>query len=242
MNALEILDALHSFVMQSEKENKEEGIILQSLKEKLAELDTRDKPYKIIIEQTDAYDSPREWDNMGVMVCWHHRYNLGDNDGLSTLWSDLRASKAYKDSWEDYEWRDPSDLHEMAVKAGFLIQELYLYDHSGIAMSTSPFSCRWDSGQVGFIYTTREAIRDNYGITRITKKFYDRAMKILESEVDVYDQYLQGDVYGFVVEDAFGEHIDSCCGFFGSDIEKNGMVDYFPENWQALEIEKPAYM
>ena len=23
-------------------------------------------------------DSPRDWDNMGTMVCWHSRYTLGD--------------------------------------------------------------------------------------------------------------------------------------------------------------------
>jgi hypothetical protein len=36
------------------------------------------------------------------------------------------------------------------------IKDLYLYDHSGITISTSPFSCGWDSGQVGFIYLTRQ--------------------------------------------------------------------------------------
>ena len=29
-----------------------------------------------------AYDSdpedPREWDNLGTMICWHNRHNLGD--------------------------------------------------------------------------------------------------------------------------------------------------------------------
>ncbi len=30
------------------------------------------------------------------------------------------------------------------------ITSLYLYDHSGITVSTWPVSCQWDSGQAGF--------------------------------------------------------------------------------------------
>lgn len=32
----------------------------------------------IRIEQDDNPESPREWDNVGTMVCFHDRYNLGD--------------------------------------------------------------------------------------------------------------------------------------------------------------------
>lgn len=34
--------------------------------------------YRIRIEQDLDAESPREWDNMGTMVCWHRNYNLGD--------------------------------------------------------------------------------------------------------------------------------------------------------------------
>lgn len=28
--------------------------------------------------QDDSPESPREWDNVGTMVCWHRHYKLGD--------------------------------------------------------------------------------------------------------------------------------------------------------------------
>jgi hypothetical protein len=35
--------------------------------------------YSYIVEQYfDEVDSPRDWDNLGTMACWHRRYNLGD--------------------------------------------------------------------------------------------------------------------------------------------------------------------
>lgn len=37
----------------------------------------------------------------------------------------------------------------------------------------------------------------------------------LEGELAEWRQYFEGDVYGYVVEDANGEHLDSCWGFYG---------------------------
>lgn len=37
------------------------------------------------------------------------------------------------------------------------------------------------------------------------------------AEVETYDQYLTGDVYGYVIESEDGTVDDSCWGFFGLD-------------------------
>jgi hypothetical protein len=59
-----------------------------------------------------------------------------------------------------------------------------------------------------------------------TKELEDKVIKCLEQEVETYDQYLTGDVYGFVVYDEDGQEVDSCWGFFGDDIKENGIMDY----------------
>jgi len=33
----------------------------------------------LTIEQDEYSESPREWDNLGIMVCKHKNYNLGDS-------------------------------------------------------------------------------------------------------------------------------------------------------------------
>jgi hypothetical protein len=50
---------------------------------------------------------------------------------------------------------------------------------------------------------------------RITKPILERARKNLLAEVEIYDQYLRGEIYGYGIYDEDGGDIDSCWGFFG---------------------------
>jgi hypothetical protein len=38
---------------------------------------------------------------------------------------------------------------------------------------------------------------------------------VLAGEVKTFDQYLRGDVYGYVVTDPDGNEVDSCWGLYG---------------------------
>lgn len=177
------------------------------------------REYRIRIEIDDFPESPRSWDNLGTMVCWHSRYNLGDEQPGD----------------EPSDWlKDHDDIIKLP---------LYLYDHSGLTMKTTPFSCPWDSGQVGWIYVTREKIAEQ-GLTE------EQALECLEGEVKVYDQFLRGEVYFFVVEsrpdqvfDYEGRVLDvevewdvedSCGGFYGSNPFENGMSDHIDEELHGL--------
>jgi hypothetical protein len=84
-------------------------------------------------------------------------------------------------------------------------------------MATTPFSCQWDSVQVGFIYTSRKKAIAEWGNKVCTAKVKEMATKCLKEEVKTYDQFLQGEVYGYVIEDKDGNEIDSCWGFYGKD-------------------------
>ncbi len=117
--------------------------------------------------------------------------------------------------------------------------DLYLYDHSGITMRTYPFNCRWDSGQVGYAYITKEAIRENWNLKRVSKEKIAHAERILKSEVQAYDDFLTGNVFGYITKDAEGEHLDSCWGFYGKEYmieEVKSGIDY----QEAKELERIA--
>lgn len=165
------------------------------------------------IHTDESPSSPRTWDNLGKMICSHRNYSLGDKHDIK-----------------------PSDYNSTAeVERAIRIKEdvavmlpLYLYDHSGITMKTTPFGCNWDSGKVGYIVASKKKIREAYSVKRISKKLIAKVTELLIGEVAVYDQYLTGDVYGFkVIKD--GEEIDACWGFFGSDIKTNGMLEHIDE-------------
>ena len=144
----------------------------------------------------EATETPRDWDNLGTMICFHRRYNLGDKHEMSV-----------------------EEAQALSRRKDVIALPLYLYDHSGLAMSTSnagyPFNCPWDAGCVGFIYVTREKIRKEYDCKRVTKAILEKVIKCLQGEVTCYHQYLSGSVYGYVVEDAEGNQVDSCWGYYG---------------------------
>jgi len=111
-------------------------------------------------------------------------------------------------------------------------------------MRATAFSCPWDSGQVGFIYVSiLDAGREWSDLEG--EALRERAGECLRSEVETYDQYLTGDVYGVVVEDANGEHLDSCWGFYGWDYAKqeaDRMLAYAYQDALAHTVFDPGGM
>ena len=205
--------------------------------EKVIKLQHTEKgSYWLEIIQDETSINPRvDFDNLGTMVCFHRRYDLGD----------LEERKRYN---------DPDDFRETITEDENIMLPLYLYDHSGITMNTTGFSCRFDSGQVGVIYVSKEKVMKEYGWHKLTRKRIAKIQNILRGEVKMYDQYLTGDVYGYKLwfigiamealvsidydpkEDNikdFGEEIDSCWGFFGGDHTENGMKDNYESALQS---------
>ena len=101
---------------------------------------------------------------------------------------------------------------------------VYVYEHSGVAISTRPWTGRaqhaeWDSGQSGFIYITRKTALDWQGGKRLTKAKLDRVYKSLESIVEEYGKWCNGECYYYTVEDENGDTIDDlgCGGYIGHE-------------------------
>jgi hypothetical protein len=159
------------------------------------------KKYSVKIYQDEDYESPRTWGCLGTMTCFHRRYNLGDK----------------------HDYRDPDQLDwEILRRDDVLSLPLYLYDHSGITMRTQPFGDRWDSGKVGYIYVTFDKIQKEFGLVNLKTKA--KALRAMQAEVKVYDQYLTGDVYGYEVLAPNGEEVDSCWGYYGDTAKEGGAL------------------
>ena len=253
--------------------------------------------HKLIVERDDYPDNPRNWDNIGTMVCFHSKHDLGDKhyygspaeflldllnnadlggiEGAAAredileagsgifeevyhFWLETQCEQDVRDvldflkdecegfsmesigrflareNWDLFidcvSWLSPSDIevNELydLVRATdqYVILPLYLYDHSGITISTRPFSCPWDSGQVGWIYAPKDTFRKATGYS---EDDLFSAEGILEDEVREYDMYLRGEVYRYELYellkcDSCGHVeeniIDSCGGFYMESI------------------------
>lgn len=190
--------------------------------------------YETEITQDEySENDPREWDNLGTMVCKHNRYTLGDTDNPEQELIDaIRNSRRYCESWESSytdafrDFDNPQELLNTALELDVaLILPLYLYDHSGITMNTTGYSCQWDSSQVGYIYITREKIRKEYDVKRISKQLLERVTGYLVGEVHTYDQYLTGDVWNYTITEyqEAKEHNDILV--HGTPYEETGEID-----------------
>jgi hypothetical protein len=107
-----------------------------------------------------------------LMMCIHRRHRLGDE----------QLSEEDFDSWEEVEKYIRKECGAQ------VILPLYLYEHSGVMMNTTGFSCGWDSGQVGLMYAKPDESK-NYS--------HEKIVEILKSEVEEYSKYLNGEVYGY---------------------------------------------
>jgi hypothetical protein len=181
---------------------------------------------KLIVSYDEWAESPRNWDNLSKMIFFGKHSHLGDKHNIN--------SDDYN-GWEELEQAIRKEYNVV------ILEKVYAYSHGGMTISTSPFSCPWDSGTLGFVIITKEDIKENYGWKVLTKKRLDKAINFLDNiikgEIKVLDNYINGEVFSFQIQDEAGEIEDSCCGFYG-DIKENGILDYISGKDRELVLEK----
>jgi len=144
--------------------------------------------------------NPREWGNAATLVCWSRRYTLGDE----------------QPDTDPSEWLD----EYKAANPDALIMPIYKYEHSGIALSTASFDCRWDSGQVGYAVMSAAKIALGWPLSDMhptPEAQRAAAAACIEAEIETYSAYLNGDVYGYQVLDSEGKLQTSCYGFYSTE-------------------------
>lgn len=184
---------------------------------------------RVRIEYDEDADSPANWDNLGKIAYYNRaRYVLG-TEAVS-----------------------PDRLDEIrdGIESGALVGlPVFAYIHGAVTITTAesnPFQCPWDSGQSGFVYCTRQDAIKEFGGELLTKSVRERALKCLADEVETFNRYLNGDVYGYIVERVTSnddEELDACWGFYGLDcaIEEGKAVAAHYVEKAAEEIVEAAY-
>lgn len=104
-----------------------------------------------------------------------------------------------------------------ANRKEWYVTNLFMYEHGNVALRAgerNPFGCQWDSGQVGIIAIKKSEFGRGKG---------ERNAKRLEwckNIAEEYGQWMNGECYGYVIEDEDGEQLDSCWGYIGLDYAK----------------------
>lgn len=96
-----------------------------------------------------------------------------DEDGNSFYYDDFMAEKYFTLAGyhRNYNFNEtdiiekPYTLDDLYLKLCssydiMAILPLYLFEHSGIALSTNDFNDRWDSGQIGYVFMTKKQAKE----------------------------------------------------------------------------------
>jgi hypothetical protein len=187
--------------------------------------------YSLYVYWDDEPYDPREDDHLGTMACFHRRKCFGDKGhGIDS---------DHFGGWDEMEAYIRKELKAVVVLP------IYLYSHSGDTIATTPFSCPWDSGQIGFIYCTKADIRENWVIKRVTEHYIARAEEVLEGEVKDYDHYVSGDQYRWWILDENDEYVESAHGYdTDEEAEQDGLniLEGYHENAERIRIEQQQHV
>lgn len=164
------------------------------------------KGYSVEIFADNDAENPLEWSDT-VLVTAHRRSNFG---GIPLPFDACSIEDAF----------DEHLAGEGLVRRDVIWEPVYLYNHSGYALSTSPFGDRWDSGRLGFIYVSRAAIRQEFRAKRISAKLEQRIVTRLEAELELVENWLNGEIYRYHIPDLD----QGCGGFFGCHHERSGLI------------------
>ena len=147
--------------------------------------------------------APDEWDNDEKFLVYDHRDFCVEVKGFEP-----------KEIFDFFQENPKKKLYN-----GYFVFVVYAYIHSGVSLSlgrnTYPFTCGWDTSSTGYLLVKR----DKYNWTE------EKAYKSAEGLLVTWNDYLSGNVYGYVTEDPEENHIDSCWGFYGDYREDSYMLD-----------------
>lgn len=151
-----------------------------------------------IIQDTDA-QSPDDFGDDGIFLVHYHRDFTVTRDKIVTV-DEIAAL---------YRGEKSERLKELQREYHFFPVAALI--HSGVYLRL---------GQGGFAEDSGGWDTSHVGAVLVSKKEWkrrDKAASAAASHVDTWNQYLSGDVWGYVVEDSAGDHLDSCGGFYGLD-------------------------
>lgn len=177
-------------------------------------------------------ENPREAFSDTNRVKLYGAYGSGKVGDVRMTPSELSGTLAELLGVEDY-YSFPEMLKMANDSDNLFIAPFYMMVHGGTSVSTHSFADKWDSGRAGFGIVCRDDIKD---ITfKDTAEFKAWAQECFEQEIKTYDDYLTENCWCYEILDPNGFEVDSCGGFYGDDLEENGMMEYIdpyllPEN------------
>jgi len=124
-----------------------------------------------------------------------------------------------------------SDSRLQIGKSHYLDVEIDKYEHSSVSYSVKGegYQCRWDTSNTWAVWFPDESAMQDIMSFKTKNCQRKLGVEIARDSWELFNQWANGDVYGFQIEDENGNNIDGCWGFYGMESVKeevNSQLDY----------------
>lgn len=179
---------------------------------------TVEKP-RLVIKYDDSAESPRQWDNLGYFITCEKQHNSpDDNEDLKSL---IQNAGDESSSLEEHIEKIKAEMKNNGYGTVRYITPVCRYEHGNVVYRRGT-AHGFDYSNCGFYIVTKDE-----GLT------VEQIEKNIDAELETYTQWMNGEVYGFMLYDEQGEQIESVWGFY--DIED--IREYLPDEWKNENLE-----
>lgn len=105
------------------------------------------------------------------------------------------------------------DRAEKWFNANYHVCTISRYEHGNSLYTRGAPTCRWDAGYVGF------------AIVETAKMSDETFEKMVDTDLQTFTNWANGEVYSVYVVDAYGDCVDACSGYIGYEAAEDAFND-----------------
>jgi hypothetical protein len=143
---------------------------------------------------------------------WDAKYREA-YDNAKRYYGDADSGLAVRAAGDDLRERQEEWDARVANSKRYYLSPLGAHIHGGVALCAGGVERDWDSGNIGYIVVDREAFKAEDGTLPDDK----RCEEIAEGLVAEWNTYLEGRVFGYMIEHTISGDEESCWGFYCDD-------------------------
>jgi hypothetical protein len=179
---------------------------------------------RLEITHDDVCESPRQNTNLGYFVTCDSRYFSPDKN--ETIQAIIKDASDNAHNVEEHMTAIKKEIKNQIGEKVIYIAPVSKYEHGGVSYSIGT-SRGFDYSNNGFYIVTDRTLKE------VGAKRKD-IEKIIKAEIDLYNAYVNGNVYHFIAYNLDGSIFDSCGGFYNLE----DIRPFLPKNMKGEKLEE----